>query len=102
LQYKTYLVWTDLKAENFVVMQDFSNGEKVHPKGIDLESAMPYWDNPVDYSPESCPPNLRPPLCRATDPFLNWTFPTTFGPMGYSCTNLPLEKVPLMARPLLK
>jgi hypothetical protein len=51
LQCKTNLVWTDLEAENFVVMQDFSNGEKVHPKGIDLESTMPYWDNPVDYSP---------------------------------------------------
>eukprot|EP00980_Cylindrotheca_fusiformis_P004625 scaffold990_cov108-Cylindrotheca_fusiformis.AAC.2 len=46
------LVWTDIKTENFVVMPD---GQV---KGIDLESAMPQGDNPVDYSPEACPPEF--------------------------------------------
>ncbi|KAL3932630.1 MAG: hypothetical protein SGBAC_010761 [Bacillariaceae sp.] len=46
------LVWTDIKTENFVVM---ANGEV---KGIDLESAMPQGGNPVDYSPEACPPEF--------------------------------------------
>lgn len=46
------LVWTDIKTENFVVMPD---GEV---RGIDLESAMPQGDNPVDYSPEACPPEF--------------------------------------------
>jgi serine/threonine protein kinase len=46
------LVWTDIKTENFVVMPD---GEV---KGIDLESAMPQGYNPVDYSPEACPPEF--------------------------------------------
>ncbi|CAJ1958920.1 unnamed protein product [Cylindrotheca closterium] len=46
------LVWTDIKTENFVVM---ANGEV---KGIDLESAMPKGGNPVDYSPEACPPEF--------------------------------------------
>jgi serine/threonine protein kinase len=27
-------------------------------KGIDLESAMPQGGNPVDYSPEACPPEF--------------------------------------------
>ena len=53
------LVWTDLKAENFVVVSD-SMGDDNLPgvKGIDLESAMPMGQNPVDYSPEACPPEF--------------------------------------------
>lgn len=53
------LVWTDIKAENFVVVSD-SNGESGLPgvRGIDLESAMPIRGNPVDYSPEACPPEF--------------------------------------------
>lgn len=53
------LVWTDLKAENFVVVSD-SLGDDDLPgvKGIDLESAMPIRSNPVDYSPEACPPEF--------------------------------------------
>jgi serine/threonine protein kinase len=46
------LVWTDLKTENFIVD---SSGQV---KGIDLESAMPYKGNPVDYSPEGTPPEF--------------------------------------------
>jgi len=53
------LVWTDLKAENFVIVTE-SDGETNLPgvKGIDLESAMPARSNPVDYSPEACPPEF--------------------------------------------
>jgi hypothetical protein len=73
------LVWTDLKAENFVVMQnDYSqNGgdnAKLHVKGIDLESAMPYRDNPVDYSPESCPPEFASAFLKGNGPFFQLDF----------------------------
>ncbi|GMH47023.1 hypothetical protein TrLO_g4253 [Triparma laevis f. longispina] len=47
------LVWTDLKVENLVVCEG-----KVRVKGIDLESAIPVNTNPVDYSPEACPPEF--------------------------------------------
>jgi len=50
------LVWTDLKAENFVVVEE--RGGTVGFRGIDLESAMPKESNPVDYSPEACPPEF--------------------------------------------
>mmetsp|Transcript_27383 Transcript_27383/g.41452 ORF Transcript_27383/g.41452 Transcript_27383/m.41452 type:complete len:753 (+) Transcript_27383:44-2302(+) len=49
------LVWTDLKSENFVV---FDTEDHIVVKGIDLESAMPFKSNPVDYSPEACPPEF--------------------------------------------
>lgn len=62
------LVWTDLKTENFVVVnndnfnkevQD-SNGSMGLPgvKGIDLESVIAKGGNPIDYSPEACPPEF--------------------------------------------
>jgi hypothetical protein len=57
------LVWTDLKTENFVVM---GNGEV---KGIDLESAMPAGDNPVDYSPEACPPEFADAFLSGDGPY---------------------------------
>jgi hypothetical protein len=57
------LVWTDLKTENFVVMND---GEV---KGIDLESAMPVGDNPVDYSPEACPPEFAAAFLEGDGPY---------------------------------
>jgi hypothetical protein len=50
------LVWTDLKAENFVVVEERLG--TVGFRGIDLESAMPKDGNPVDYSPEACPPEF--------------------------------------------
>mmetsp|Transcript_17817 Transcript_17817/g.25075 ORF Transcript_17817/g.25075 Transcript_17817/m.25075 type:complete len:487 (-) Transcript_17817:116-1576(-) len=53
--HKSNLVWTDLKAENFVVQEEAGN---LVFKGIDLESAMPSRNNPVDYSPEACPPEF--------------------------------------------
>uniref|UniRef100_A0A7S2MX87 Protein kinase domain-containing protein n=1 Tax=Helicotheca tamesis TaxID=374047 RepID=A0A7S2MX87_9STRA len=50
------MVWTDLKTENFVVQQQ--NGASLSVKGIDLESARKMKGNPVDYSPEACPPEF--------------------------------------------
>eukprot|EP00804_Cyclotella_cryptica_P012011 CCRYP_004472-RA/>CCRYP_004472-RA protein AED:0.24 eAED:0.24 QI:146/1/1/1/1/1/2/473/632 len=49
------LVWNDLKTENFVVIEDASG---VSFRGIDLESCMPVRTNPVDYTPEACPPEF--------------------------------------------
>eukprot|EP00531_Pseudo-nitzschia_arenysensis_P007335 CAMPEP_0116116032 /NCGR_PEP_ID=MMETSP0329-20121206/822_1 /TAXON_ID=697910 /ORGANISM="Pseudo-nitzschia arenysensis, Strain B593" /LENGTH=457 /DNA_ID=CAMNT_0003609501 /DNA_START=309 /DNA_END=1682 /DNA_ORIENTATION=+ len=57
------LVWTDMKTENFVVM---ANGEV---KGIDLESAMPIGDYPVDYSPEACPPEFAAAFLQGDGPY---------------------------------
>uniref|UniRef100_A0A7S4UNE4 Protein kinase domain-containing protein n=1 Tax=Ditylum brightwellii TaxID=49249 RepID=A0A7S4UNE4_9STRA len=55
------MVWTDLKTDNFVVIgedTDEKEGEPFVIKGIDLESAMPLRSNPVDYSPQACPPEF--------------------------------------------
>ena len=56
------MVWTDLKPENFVTTSESIGadpGEGLQGvKGIDLESAMPVGENPVDYSPEACPPEF--------------------------------------------
>lgn len=57
------LVWTDMKTENFVVTQ---SGEF---KGIDLESAMPINGNPVDYSPEACPPEFAKAFLEGEGPY---------------------------------
>ena len=62
------LVWTDLKTENFIVVNNdnFKNevsdmkGSMGLPgvKGIDLESVIVKGGNPIDYSPEACPPEF--------------------------------------------
>eukprot|EP00580_Thalassiosira_gravida_P020306 CAMPEP_0201658140 /NCGR_PEP_ID=MMETSP0494-20130426/1138_1 /ASSEMBLY_ACC=CAM_ASM_000839 /TAXON_ID=420259 /ORGANISM="Thalassiosira gravida, Strain GMp14c1" /LENGTH=540 /DNA_ID=CAMNT_0048135097 /DNA_START=110 /DNA_END=1732 /DNA_ORIENTATION=+ len=63
------LVWTDLKTENFVVVRNSENfnnevmdnkGSLGLPgvKGIDLESVIVKGGNPIDYSPEACPPEF--------------------------------------------
>lgn len=60
------LVWTDLKTENFVVVSNpevTSSSSSTAPpqlvvKGIDVESARPFGETPVDYSPEACPPEF--------------------------------------------
>ncbi len=64
------LVWTDLKTENFVVC---ANGDI---KGIDLESAMPHRGNPVDYSPEACPPEFAEAFLDGEGPWfeLEWSY----------------------------
>ena len=59
------LVWTDLKTENFVVQT--SKGTVF--RGIDLESAMPIRENPVDYSPEACPPEFADAFLSGTGPY---------------------------------
>lgn len=57
------LVWTDMKTENFVVMPSGA------VKGIDLESAMPIGDYPVDYSPEACPPEFAKAFLEGDGPY---------------------------------
>jgi len=57
------LVWTDMKTENFVVTE---NGEF---RGIDLESAIPVGQNPVDYSPEACPPEFAKAFLAGEGPY---------------------------------
>lgn len=57
------LVWTDMKTENFVVT------DKGDVKGIDLESAMPVRDNPVDYSPEATPPEFAKAFLAGDGPY---------------------------------
>jgi len=56
------LVWTDLKAENFVLVggggNSNGNSKTIEVKGIDLESAVPIRSCPEDYSPEACPPEF--------------------------------------------
>ncbi len=56
------LVWTDLKVENVVVVDpgnyDDDGYKRMVVKGIDLESAVKVNTNPVDYSPEACPPEF--------------------------------------------
>lgn len=51
------LVWTDLKAENFVLVGEGGDDGYV-VKGIDLESAVPVGNSPEDYSPEASPPEF--------------------------------------------
>jgi len=64
LHTRARLVWTDLKAENLIFMEpqereaDGSIGNVVEIKGIDLESAIPHRGNPLDYTPEACPPEF--------------------------------------------
>ena len=52
-----------MKTENFVVVP---NGDV---KGIDLESAMPIGDYPVDYSPEACPPEFAAAFLQGDGPY---------------------------------
>ena len=59
--HKVDLVWTDIKPENFIVTTDSIGCDGDCPlvvKGIDLESAIPRGDTPVDYSPEASPPEF--------------------------------------------
>jgi serine/threonine protein kinase len=59
------MIWTDLKTENFVIVDETTDFDSMQDsdglkgiKAIDLESAMPIRSNPVDYSPEACPPEF--------------------------------------------
>ena len=52
------MVWTEIKAENFVVTDDDLNvGENMY-KGIDLESAVPVGEFPLDFTTKSIPPEF--------------------------------------------
>lgn len=64
------LVWTDCKTENFVILSDDLGFEESLEgvKGIDLESAIPFGENPVDFSPEACPPEFADAFVNG-DPF---------------------------------
>jgi serine/threonine protein kinase len=65
-------VWTDLKTENFVLVNSDAfnkevsdiNGSMGMPgvKGIDLESVVAKGGNPIDYTPEACPPEFAKAL----------------------------------------
>jgi serine/threonine protein kinase len=63
------MVWTDLKTENFIVMDGTGDDGSILVKGIDLESAMPARDNPVDYSPEACPPEFAQSFLSGNGPY---------------------------------
>jgi len=57
------MVWTDLKAENFVTTDNSQTVtddrlELQGMQGIDLESAIWPKGNPADYSVEACPPEF--------------------------------------------
>jgi len=54
---KKQLVWTDLRASNFVVMPAKGLGDG-QIKAIDLESAVPVGERPVDCTPEVTPPEV--------------------------------------------
>ena len=83
------LVWTDLKAENFVVTSNSlgeNNGGIEGIKGIDLESAVPVAGPPEDYSPEACPPEFARELAagRGPDFMLEYNYDTwSFGMLLY-------------------
>ena len=73
------LVWTDLKPENFIVTStSIGHGDEglEGVKGIDLESAIPVGENPVDYSPEACPPEFAESFHNgeALDHVLDYTY----------------------------
>ena len=59
------MVWTEIKAENFVVAED---GTSV--KGIDLESAVHVMENPIDYSLEAVPPEFAVAFLCGREPFM--------------------------------
>lgn len=64
------LVWTDMKLENFVLIKDDSDsGGGIEIRGIDLESVCPVKKNPIDYSPESCPPEFSKALMTGEGPY---------------------------------
>ena len=77
--HKVDLVWTDIKPENFIVTTDSIGCDGDCPlvvKGIDLESAIPRGDTPVDFSPEACPPEFAVDFHegQALDHVLDFTY----------------------------
>ena len=79
------LIWTDLKAENFVRMDTGDDGNVVF-KGIDLESAIPLRGNPLDYTPEASPPEFAQAYLagEAYDFVLDYSYDVwSFGMLAY-------------------
>lgn len=63
------MVWTDIKAENFVVVSDsLGEGSIEGIKAIDLESAVSAGGPPFDYSPEACPPEFAQAVSKGLGP----------------------------------
>ncbi|KAG7344527.1 serine/threonine protein kinase [Nitzschia inconspicua] len=59
--HKARLVYTDLKAENLITMEQgdsSANNDGILFKGVDLESAIPHRGHPLDYTPEASPPEF--------------------------------------------
>jgi serine/threonine protein kinase len=52
------LVWTDLRASNFVLVGPQQKPRQQQVKAIDLESAVPVGHKPVDCTPEVTPPEV--------------------------------------------
>jgi len=50
------MVWTEIKGANFVITDDSASSSSLNIKGIDLESAVPKRENPIDFSAEAIPP----------------------------------------------
>lgn len=63
------MVWTELKATNFVIQPD-ANGEFTDIKAIDLESAVPQGGNPIDFSWEAIPPEFAVAYLCGREPFM--------------------------------
>jgi hypothetical protein len=77
------LVWTDLKSENFILTGD----QKF--KAIDLESAVTVKGNPLDYTPEACPPEFARAFANdeAYDFVLDYHYDVwSFGMLAYELT----------------
>ena len=64
------LEWTELKSENLVLTSDRS------VKGIDVESAVPVRNHPIDFTPKQCPPEFAEGFLCGREPFMEMD--TTF------------------------
>jgi len=86
--HKSRLIYTDLKAENLISMENSNSGneEQILFKGVDLESAIPVKGNPVDYTPEASPPEFAVKYLQgeAYDFVLDYSYDIwSFGMLAY-------------------
>ena len=61
------MVWTEVKARNFVVVEMEDRGRK-RVKGIDLEAAVPRGNRPLDWTPETFPPEFATAFLCGKEP----------------------------------